>query len=81
MRTEMTFLNPSKISLSLRLSSSFLICDVGRGLVLLLLRELRADWAASRVSSRAEGFVSRQTSMTRANRFKYRSPADLKFLI
>ncbi|EHL01541.1 hypothetical protein M7I_2424 [Glarea lozoyensis 74030] len=40
-RTEMTFLNPSKTSLSFRLSSSFLICAAGR--VLVELRELRAD--------------------------------------
>jgi hypothetical protein len=47
----MTFRNPSRTSLSLRLSSSFFICTGGR--LLAELRELRADCAASRVSSRA----------------------------
>lgn len=53
----MTLRRPSKISLSFLLSSSFLICDTEAvreayedGLK--LLTEL-ADWAASRVSSRA----------------------------
>jgi hypothetical protein len=58
-RTEMTLLNPSSTSLSFRLSSSFLICAAGS--VLMELRELLADWAASRVSSRAAVYVSRCT--------------------
>jgi hypothetical protein len=50
-RTEMTFLNPSSTSLSFRLSSNFLIWPAG--IVFVVVRELRADCAASRVSSRA----------------------------
>lgn len=57
MHTEITFLSPSSISRSLRLSSNFLTCAVGTGLVL-VLRELRADWAASSVSSRAVGLLA-----------------------
>jgi hypothetical protein len=56
MRTEMTLLSPSSISRSFRLSSSFFICAAG--IVFVELRELRADWAASRVSSRAAGQIS-----------------------
>ena len=53
--TEMTFLNPSKTSLSFLLSNNLFICVVGNVFVMELLpRELRADCAASRVSSRAK---------------------------
>jgi len=58
----MTFLSPSSTSLSLRLSSSFLICAAGS--VFVELRELLADCAASRVSSRAVKEVSAQLLQT-----------------
>jgi len=49
----MTFLNPSKTSLSFLLSNNLFICVAGNVFVMELPRELRADCAASRVSSRA----------------------------
>lgn len=73
----MTLRNPSSTSLSFRLSSSFLICAVG--IVLRELRELRADWAASRVSSRAGEQVSVLLWLKvlfRVIRRTYRSPAS-----
>jgi len=49
--TDITFRSPSRTSRSLRLSSSFLIWAAGS--VFMGPRELRAEEAASRVSSRA----------------------------
>ena len=55
MHTEMTLRKPSRTSRSCLLSSSFLTDTKGVSLVVFreLGRELLADWAASRVKSRA----------------------------
>jgi hypothetical protein len=76
----MTFLSPSSISLSFRLSSSFFIWAAGN--VFVELRELLAEWAASSVSSRAAEHVSElfQLEMDSGKQDKsYRSPVNWIF--
>ena len=58
--TEMTLRSPSSTSRSWRLSRSFLICAGGRGFEAVEERAPLADWAASRVSSRAMGRLARR---------------------